>query len=122
MTYKCASCGGVFQDGWTEEDAKSEYMETFGKAVSKSDAVVCDDCYKKIMEEIPLISYEGHKQIFDNYNAIGAAATHTYIDSEGVVRIDVLSISETLNWLERIKNGEELPDGVIIQGLNNDQA
>lgn len=48
--YKCAMCGGVFEKGWTDEEASKEYMENFGPAISTMDDydIVCDDCYNKV--------------------------------------------------------------------------
>ena len=45
--YRCAVCGGGFEKGWTEEEARAEEAEVFGGNDPDS-AVVCDDCYKKI--------------------------------------------------------------------------
>jgi DNA-directed RNA polymerase subunit RPC12/RpoP len=52
--YKCACCGGIFQHGWTEEEAKEEYKKNFGKEVTtmQDKEIVCDDCYKKLMNEM----------------------------------------------------------------------
>lgn len=49
--YKCALCGGIFTinwtDGWSEEDAKKEAVENFGKELVMFDTMdtVCDECY-----------------------------------------------------------------------------
>jgi hypothetical protein len=43
----------VFENGWTDEQARQEFADKFGRPVNKSDAVVCDDCYRMIMEEEP---------------------------------------------------------------------
>ena len=54
-TYKCANCGGVFKEGWTEEDAKKEAETMFGKPVDdwKEDGVVvCDDCYQVFLKSV----------------------------------------------------------------------
>ena len=45
--YKCCVCYGVFKKGWSDEEAEQEYEDTFGEAVSKSDALACDDCFNK---------------------------------------------------------------------------
>lgn len=47
--YICSECGNVYEFAWTEEEAKSEARKTFGEQVAQHGAVVCDDCYKKIM-------------------------------------------------------------------------
>lgn len=43
--YKCEMCGGIFDFGWTEEEAQAEAEEK-GLDVSEC-GIVCDDCYQK---------------------------------------------------------------------------
>jgi hypothetical protein len=47
-TYTCAACEGVFDYGWTEEEALAEKEENFGDMPTEEMAVVCDDCYRKM--------------------------------------------------------------------------
>ncbi len=48
--YLCAACGGIFEKGQTEEEALKEKEANGWGAVPMEDCdVVCDDCYKKIM-------------------------------------------------------------------------
>jgi len=47
-TYTCAACEGVFDYGWTEEEALAEKEENFGDMPTEEMAVVCDDCYNKM--------------------------------------------------------------------------
>lgn len=50
--YECAECKGVLKKGWSEEEAVKEKEENnWGNMDSRSMAVVCDDCYKKIMDQ-----------------------------------------------------------------------
>lgn len=50
--YKCAQCGGVFEKGWTDEDAEREREGNGWKSMPDSEmAVVCDDCYQKLFAE-----------------------------------------------------------------------
>lgn len=46
--YRCGACDGVFEYGWTEEEAKEEAKQ-WGDLKPEDMAVVCDDCYKKMM-------------------------------------------------------------------------
>ena len=49
--YKCAMCGNVYKKSWTDEEAKEEAKEIFGKHPDDwkdEQAVICDDCFKKI--------------------------------------------------------------------------
>lgn len=53
--YRCAQCKKVYKHGWSEEEANQEAVDNYG--VSPQDhpenfAVVCDDCYKKLVSEI----------------------------------------------------------------------
>jgi hypothetical protein len=49
-TYQCAHCGGVFEKGWSDEEATAEAADNFGEAPKGDDAaVVCDDCYQGFM-------------------------------------------------------------------------
>ena len=50
--YKCAGCGGVFEKGWTDEDAEREQEGNgWGSMPDSEMAVVCDDCYQKLFAE-----------------------------------------------------------------------
>lgn len=52
--YKCAVCKGVFQKGWSDEEATKEATEVFGKHPDEwNDEVmtVCDDCYNTMMSD-----------------------------------------------------------------------
>lgn len=42
--YRCEMCNGVFDFGWSYEEAKAE-AESKGLNVSNC-SIVCDDCYK----------------------------------------------------------------------------
>ena len=45
-TYKCAMCGGVFEKGWTDEEAEQELQQNFQGITPDDCDIVCDDCYK----------------------------------------------------------------------------
>ena len=46
--YRCSMCGGVFDKGWSDDEAKKELDATFPGIKVEDCDVVCDDCYKKI--------------------------------------------------------------------------
>lgn len=46
--YKCCVCEGVFEKGWTDEEAKKEKDELFGDVPLEDCCLVCDDCYKNM--------------------------------------------------------------------------
>lgn len=46
--YQCAMCKGVFEKGWTDEEALSEMDRDFGAVPPSERAVVCDDCYRTL--------------------------------------------------------------------------
>lgn len=43
--YRCASCGGVFDKGWTDEEAIAELGDNFPKASVEHCSIVCDPCF-----------------------------------------------------------------------------
>ncbi len=43
--YQCAYCKGIFDKGWSDEEAETELEDTFGLPKEMCD-IVCDDCYK----------------------------------------------------------------------------
>lgn len=49
--FKCALCGGIFDNEWSDEVANAETERIFGiKDASKRDdmAVVCDGCFEML--------------------------------------------------------------------------
>lgn len=60
--YKCAECGGVFDFGWTDEEAKAEQEANgWGDIPPGFMAVVCDDCYKAMFLNVPVIETPADK-------------------------------------------------------------
>ena len=49
--YKCARCDGVFEYEWTDEEAIKEKEQNFPSISLKECIIVCDDCYKELMED-----------------------------------------------------------------------
>lgn len=52
--YECAVCHGVFEKGWSDEEAEREFIATFGRKpqVGELDGIVCDDCHQKVMAAV----------------------------------------------------------------------
>jgi hypothetical protein len=50
MSYTCDSCGGTFEECWSDEEAIAEFREKFPAYPLTEARRVCDDCYRKIME------------------------------------------------------------------------
>ncbi len=50
--YRCELCRGIFRKGWTDEDCITERIQNFGTQDIDDDAIVCDDCFQKIMPVI----------------------------------------------------------------------
>ena len=53
--FSCAECGAVFESEWSDEEARVEAAEVFGKSIDEWNGgkeIVCDDCYQTIMSEI----------------------------------------------------------------------
>jgi DNA-directed RNA polymerase subunit RPC12/RpoP len=52
-TYTCECCGKSFEKGWSDKEARRESEKNFPGLEDEDAAVVCDDCYKKIMDKSP---------------------------------------------------------------------
>ena len=51
--YQCDGCKGIFEFGWSMEEAEAELKKNFGPNARKEDmAILCDGCYNKIMPTI----------------------------------------------------------------------
>lgn len=51
-TYDCGVCGGTFEKGWSDDEAKAEYALNFPQekaADLNRGPFVCDDCYQQFM-------------------------------------------------------------------------
>lgn len=48
----CESCGRTFLSGNTPAEAEAEMKEAFGDLPKEERAVVCDDCYVRVMREL----------------------------------------------------------------------
>lgn len=119
--YKCDMCGGVYKSGWSDEEAKEEYKQNFGMEVKEGDGIVCDDCYNKMMIEIN----KGREptwrdKVEESIWLVGAAGTKVWKDENGIIRTEILTPSETLEWLSKIKNGEVIQDNITIYSPNEE--
>ena len=53
--YQCDNCMGVFEKGWSDEEAQTEYETVFTGSTDET-AIVCDDCYKEmVVQDLPLL-------------------------------------------------------------------
>lgn len=51
-SFQCAQCRGVFDFGWTDEEAKAEMAKNGWGAMPPEDmALICDDCYNGVIED-----------------------------------------------------------------------
>jgi hypothetical protein len=49
--FKCENCNNTFEKGWSDKEAKAEMKKNkFDKYPEDEMAIVCDDCYKKLMK------------------------------------------------------------------------
>jgi hypothetical protein len=48
--YTCELCGGEFESEWTKEEREAEARSSFPGLRKEDEAVVCDVCYRKVME------------------------------------------------------------------------
>jgi len=44
--YRCEACNGVFEKGWSDDQARSELGEAFPGVGTEDCGMVCDDCYR----------------------------------------------------------------------------
>ncbi len=117
--YKCDNCGGVFTKAWADEDAKEEYAAIFGRYVSEDDGIVCEDCYNRIMSVVngatpDILPDTVAYKIRESFSLYGRAATHTYLDENNIVHVDVLSLDQMEELMQKIKRGELIPEGYTI--------
>lgn len=47
--YTCDECGATHEKGWTDAEATAEMVANFGELDADDIAVVCDDCYRKMV-------------------------------------------------------------------------
>lgn len=48
-SYTCDACGDEFEKGWSDDEADRELAVTFPGAEKAQCAIVCDDCYQRLM-------------------------------------------------------------------------
>lgn len=60
--FRCACCGGVFEKGWSEEEAEAEMQSHFPGAKKEDCETVCDQCHHKLMAEMMRQANEQSKQ------------------------------------------------------------
>lgn len=56
-SFTCAECGGEFEKEWSDEESLEEARVNGFDPDNEETVVVCDDCYRKIMEVDPLFGY-----------------------------------------------------------------
>lgn len=60
-TFTCAHCGGVFNKGWSDEEAWSEYRETQSEVPeSEPTDLICDGCYVEFLAWLEAHPEERH--------------------------------------------------------------
>lgn len=47
--YQCDNCGEVYEKGRPDTEALAESVEKFGYLADNDVAVICEDCYNKMM-------------------------------------------------------------------------
>ncbi len=46
--YTCTICKGIFDKGWSDEEAAAEKEEIFGSVPLEECDLVCDDCFNQL--------------------------------------------------------------------------
>jgi len=59
--YRCEWCNGIFDKGWSDEEAMAEKERDFEAVPMEACAVVCDDCYQKCRPDTHPKEYEAYK-------------------------------------------------------------
>ena len=49
-TFKCAACGGTFEQEWSEEEALAELERVFPGWSPDDCSVICDDCHSAMKD------------------------------------------------------------------------
>lgn len=49
-SFTCASCGGTFPKGRSDEEALAESVARWGSIPPSEQEVVCDNCFKEIVD------------------------------------------------------------------------
>ncbi len=57
-SFTCACCGEAFGKARSDEEAAAEARDLFSPAELEAVEVVCDDCWRKIMADVPRIRAE----------------------------------------------------------------
>ena len=52
-TYTCAACAGVFEKGWSDDEAEAELADAFPGFDTTECDLVCDDCYAEFVGAAP---------------------------------------------------------------------
>jgi len=77
--YKCAACKNIYERAVTDEEAQAEAVEIFGEFTPEDFDLICDDCFKRVDEKLPMASWsELHAE---KNNAIWNGAEVTVVTS-----------------------------------------
>jgi len=60
--YQCEHCKGIFIYGWSDKEAKKEAEDLWGDDIGENPAIVCDDCFKFMINEISPVDWRKNKK------------------------------------------------------------
>ncbi|MBZ9616773.1 hypothetical protein [Clostridium estertheticum] len=102
--FKCVVCEGIFTKESTEEEMLEELKEVFKGHKVKDSELICDDCYKTIMEDkgtIERLEYEKeHQMVCPNCRYV---ATNQAPNGAGILE-DCNWHCDYCDWEEEIPN------------------
>lgn len=49
--FRCTACKGIFEKGWSEEEAQKEADEIWGEIPEDEKVIICDDCFNSVSLE-----------------------------------------------------------------------
>jgi hypothetical protein len=50
--YQCEICKGIFEKGWSDEEAKAEFYENNPTIPIEESGLICEPCFQLIMKDI----------------------------------------------------------------------
>jgi hypothetical protein len=53
--FQCELCRGIYEKGWSEDDAKAEFGKDFPGFQLSDAGLICEDCYNKINPAVQLL-------------------------------------------------------------------
>jgi DNA-directed RNA polymerase subunit RPC12/RpoP len=66
-TYQCGNCKGIFERTRTDAECLEEFERLMPECVNDEKAIVCDNCWTKIMAWIDTLTPQEKDELRDDY-------------------------------------------------------